>query len=223
MGSALLTMQLDNVLWRDANEINVGDLWKMLCTYCYLPRLANFDVLQQAIQVGVNSEDYFAYADGMSDGKYKGLKFNQYVGFIDRSGYLVKPLAALKQKAQESAQPQPGGGPVATPPGFGPATTPPGFGPADIPPHTGPADIPPAGPTNTRFSMATTLDSTRVIKNVSNQMDEIINHLTGIHGASVDIKLIVDAVMPNGTPQATVRTVTENCKTLKVEDFGFDE
>jgi len=220
---ALLTMQLDAVLWRDANEINVGDLWKMLCTYCYLPRLASFDVLVQAIQVGVNSEDYFAYADGMSDGKYKGLKFNQYVGFIDRSGYLVKPLAALKQKAQEGTQPQPGTGPIIPPPGFGPATTPHGFGPGDTPPGAGPIDTPPAGPTNTRFSMATTLDSTRVIKNVSNLMDEIINHLTGIHGASVDIKLIVDAVIPSGTPQATVRTVTENCKTLKVEDFGFEE
>ena len=220
---ALLTMQLDNVLWRDANEINVGDLWKMLCTYCYLPRLASFDVLMQAIQVGVNSEEYFAYADGMSDGKYKGLKYNQFVGFIDRSGYLVKPLAALKQKAQENAQQQTGSGPASTPPGFGPVTTPPGFGHVDIPPHIDPVDIPPAGPTNTRFSMTTTLDSTRVIKNVSNLMDEIINHLTGINGASVEIKLIVDAVIPNGTPQTTVRTVTENCKTLKVEDFGFDD
>jgi hypothetical protein len=54
-------------------------------------------------------------------------------------------------------------------------------------------------------------------------MDEVINHLTGITGGSVEIKLIVDAVIPNGTPQATVRTVTENCKTLKVEDFEFDE
>ena len=110
---ALLTMQLDDLLWRDANEINIGELWKMLCTYCYLPRLANFDVLQQAIQVGVNSQDHFAYAEGLGDGKYIGLKFNQYVGFIDRSGYLVKPLAALKQLAQGPTPPQPGPGPHA--------------------------------------------------------------------------------------------------------------
>ena len=71
--------------------------------------------------------------------------------------------------------------------------------------------------------MATTLDSTRVIKNVSSLMDEIINHLTAISGAEVEIKLIVDANIPEGTPQAIVRTVTENCKTLRVEDFGFDE
>ena len=53
---ALLNMQMENLLWQNRNEINVGDLWKLLCTYCYLPRLASFEVLQNAIQVGVNSE-----------------------------------------------------------------------------------------------------------------------------------------------------------------------
>ena len=102
---ALLNMQLDNLLWQDRNELNVGELWKLLCTYCYLPRLASFEVLQAAIQAGVNSEDYFAYADSVSDGKYVALKYNQYVGFIDKSGYLVKQIAALKQKAAEAANP----------------------------------------------------------------------------------------------------------------------
>jgi hypothetical protein len=217
---ALLTMQLDNLLWRDTNEIKINDLWKMLCTYCYLPRLANFDVLLQCIQTGVNSEEYFAYAEGMSDNRYVGLKFNQYVGFIDRSGYLVKPLAALKQKAAE-AQAQPG--PVIPPqPGPGPMPGPDPF----VPPQPGPGpviDTPPIGPTNTRFSMATTLDSTRVIKNVGNLMDEIINHLTSIDGANVEIRLLVDATMPDGTPQGIERTITENCGTLRVEDFGFDD
>ena len=27
----------------------------------------------------------------------------------------------------------------------------------------------------------------------------------------------------DGTPVTTVRTVTENCKTLRVDDFGLDE
>ena len=216
---ALLTMQLDDLLWRDANEINIGDLWKMLCTYCYLPRLANFDVLQQAIQVGVNSEDYFAYAEGVGDGKYKGLKYNLYVGYIDRSGYLVKPLAALKQLTQERAQPGPGSNPY--PPSF-PGTVPDPYSPPQ-PGEEPVIDDPPLRPLTTRFSMTTRLDSTRVIKNMSSLMDEIINHITSINGSNVEIRLIVDASIPDGVPQAIVRTVTENCKTLKVEDFGFDE
>jgi hypothetical protein len=30
-------------------------------------------------------------------------------------------------------------------------------------------------------------------------------------------------MMPDGTPVPTVRTVTENCRTLHVEDFGFED
>ena len=73
------------------------------------------------------------------------------------------------------------------------------------------------------FEMMTTLDSTRVVKNIGNLMDEVINHLMQVEGANVEIKLLVEATMPGGTPVTTVRTVTENCKTLKVESFGFDE
>lgn len=69
----------------------------------------------------------------------------------------------------------------------------------------------------------TTLDSTRIVKNVGNLMDEVINHLMQVDGSNVEIKLMVEASMPNGTPVTTVRTVTENCKTLKVERFEFNE
>ena len=207
---ALLNMQLDNLLWRDRNDINVGELWKLLCTYCYLPRLASFDVLQTAIQNGVNTDDYFAYADGIADGKYIALKYNQYVGFIDRSGYLVKQVAALKQKAAE-AQEKPVVLPVDYPPVQpGPKTDMP------TPPQ-------PKQPQNRHFAMTATLDTTRVIKNIGNLMDEVISHLMQVEGANVEIKLLVEATMPDGTPVTTVRTVTENCKTLKVESFGFEE
>lgn len=217
---ALLNMQLDNLLWRDKNELNVGDLWKLLCTYCYLPRLASFEVLHNAIQTGVNSEDYFAYADGVSDGKYVALKYNQYVGFIDKSGYLVKPIAALKQKAAEASNPAPRNTDpvILTPPSVG------GDGPV-APGVENPGFVPetPAKPQHCHFEMVTTLDSTRVVKNIGNLMDEVINHLMQVDGAKVEIKLLVEATMPDGTPFTTVRTVTENCKTLKVESFGFDE
>lgn len=78
---ALLNMQLEDLLWQGRNEIKVDELWKLLCTYCYLPRLASFEVLQTCIQNGVNSEDYFAYADSVTDGKYTALKYNQYRSF----------------------------------------------------------------------------------------------------------------------------------------------
>lgn len=220
---ALLNMQLDNLLWQDRNEINVGDLWKLLCTYCYLPRLSSFEVLQNTIQAGVNSEDYFAFTESVHDGKYVALKYNQYVGYIDRSGYIVKKDAALRQKAAETVTPSP------KPPVFGgndhPGNLLGGQGGA-VQPVSGSGDNPPQKPSkpqNHHFEMMTTLDSTRVVKNIGSLMDEVINHLMQVDGANVEIKLLVEATMPNGTPVTTVRAVTENCKTLKVERFEFDD
>lgn len=36
---ALLLMELNNLLWKDADHIEIKKLWDYLCTYCYLPRL----------------------------------------------------------------------------------------------------------------------------------------------------------------------------------------
>lgn len=213
----LLKMQLDNLLWQDREQINVGELWKLFCTYCYLPRLASADVLKDTIQRGVNSEDFFAYAEGHDGTKYIGLKYNQYVGFVDASGFVVKQMAALKQIASEKPidPPIPPVDPPINPP-VNPPINPP-VNPPVYPP------VVPETPLNTRFYMTTTLDNTRVIKNIGNLMDEVINHLMSIEGSQVEIKLLVDATMPNGTPVPIVRTVTENCRTLHVEDSGFQE
>lgn len=217
---ALLNMQMENLLWQDRNGINVGELWKLLCTYCYLPRLASFEVLQTAIQNGVNSNDYFAYADSVSDGRYVALKYNQYVGFIDRSGYLVKMMAALKQKAAEAQEK-----PVAPTHVWSDRPTEPNNYPPVQPgekpePHT-PSQ--PEQPKNKHFEMTATLDTTRVVRNVGNIMDEVINHLMQVEGANVEITLLVEATMPDGMPVTTVRTVTENCRTLKIDKFEFGE
>lgn len=218
----LLNMQLEDLLWQNRNELNVGELWKLLCTYCYLPRLASFEVLQATIQNGVNSDEYFAYADGFADGKYIALKYNQYVGFIDRSGYLVKQVAALKQLASEAGASRPA---VSVTPDImagGDDTQESISARSDnrVPTIT---LSQPSKPRNCHFEMMTTLDATRVVKNVGNLMDEVINHLLQVEGANVEIKLLVEATLPDGAPVTTVRTVNENCKTLKVDRFEFND
>lgn len=118
------------------------------------------------------------------------LKYNQYVGFIDKSGYLVKPIAALKQKAAEASNPAPRNNDpvILTPPSVG------GDGPV-APGVENPGFVPetPAKPQHCHFEMVTTLDSTRVVKNIGNLMDEVINHLMQVDGAKVEIKLLVEA------------------------------
>ena len=37
------------------------------------------------------------------------------------------------------------------------------------------------------------------------------------------VSLEIEAEMPSGAPENVVRTVTENCRTLKFESQGFEE
>ena len=159
-------------------------------------------------------------AAGASEGRFLDLKFNQFVGIIERSAYLVKVSAAQKQIVEEQAaqpapQPQPGSGGSMPVDGVAP------------PPVSGPADAPAAGesapaPQNTHFYMSAELDTTRINRDVQRLVEEVISHLTSVDGAQVEVSLEVNLNAPGGLSQQTVRTVSENCRTLKVKDFGFD-
>ena len=61
---ALLKMSLDELLWKDSDDITIKKLWEYLCTYCYLPRLASYSVLEDAIAKGVHSTEFFGIAAG---------------------------------------------------------------------------------------------------------------------------------------------------------------
>ena len=80
-----------------------------------------------------------------------------------------------------------------------------------------------AAPKNTRFFLTTKLDNTRINRDVSKLVEEVISHLIAQDGSSVEISLEVCAEKKEGYSQPIVRTVTENCATLKVESFGFEE
>ena len=51
----------------------------------------------------------------------------------------------------------------------------------------------------------------------------MISHITGLVGADVSVTLEIAADVSSGVPDKVVRTVTENCRTLKFRDHGFEE
>ena len=188
-----------------------------MCVRCYLPRLATFSVLEQAIVKGVASDEYFALAAAISDGKYVDLRYHEDIPSVNLSDILVKINVALKQKVAEQ-------GGTKTP-----------VSGSDIQ-HTGrdardTGDSPVQGenddrdavtPVNRRFYMSTKLDATRANRDMGVYVSEIIQHLTDLHGGHVELTLDVQAQIPDGIPASVVRTVSENCQTLKVHDFGFE-
>lgn len=217
---ALLLMQLDDLLGKDSNDIQIKNLWGYLSTYCYLPRLANYTVLEDTILRGLASDEYFALAGAYSGSRYVDLKFNKTLMSINQSDLLVKAQVAMKQivAEQKETPPQPGGQPGGEQPS--PDGTPGGEPPA------GPGGTPGPGPQptkdNTHFFMSAKLDTTRVNRDVNNYVQEIIQHLMAVEGSDVELTLEVNVNAPNGIPSGTVRTVSENCRTLKITNFGFD-
>ena len=213
---ALLKMELDNLLWKDSNHILVKSLWNYLTTYCYLPRLANFEVLESTIKAGVASEDIFAIASSVSDEHYSGLKYNQPILDVYSSDYIVKVLPALKQINQEMKES--GEQNESSDESNNSHDSKPG---ESMPSDTKTNSL--STTKDTQFFMSVKLDNTRVIRDLQKYLEEVINHLSSCDNCEVELHLEVNAKTPDGFSNETVRTVSENCITLKVENFGFDK
>jgi hypothetical protein len=217
-------MELNNVLWRDTNDIQIKKLWEYLCTYCYLPRLANKDVLENAIRTGLDSPEYFAFAAVFDGGRYVDLKFNQHIDIIEHSGYLVKTSVAQTQLAEEAKQRQQSEQDGGT---DKPTNTEDSYDSTNLQPKESEAsDVTtpaPELPKNRHFYMSAQLDNTRINRDVQRLVEEVISHLTSVDGAVLEISLEVNFAAPDGLQLQIVRTVSENCRTLKVQSFGFDE
>jgi len=223
----LLLRILDSVLWKDKDYIEIKTLWTYLTTYCYLPRLASFSALEEVIVNGLGSPDYFALAEGISNGRYVALKFNEQIIGFNPSDILVKVSVAKEQREREKQVVIPNGD--GQMPGLGDQSgngmgseSGTGFGNSgDF--GGGVGAQPPIQPQNKHFFMSATLDNTRIVRDVSRLVDEIVNHLSSVDGSTVEITLEVQAQSGEGFSVPTVRAVTENARTLKVDTYRFEE
>ncbi len=136
---------------------------------------------------------------------------------VDSAGLLVKPDLARHQSEAETVAPATGGSITGSSSG-GEGATGAGTG-------AGPGTAttrPQAAAQPKRFHATVTLDATRVGRDSSRIAEEVVAHLVGLVGSTVTVTLEIDAEMPAGTPDHVVRTVTENCRTLKFRSQGFE-
>ncbi|MBL8540233.1 MAG: DUF499 domain-containing protein [Betaproteobacteria bacterium] len=218
LGSTILRKHLDDVLWRRGDHVPVKQLVDDFARYLYLPRLVGPEVLVQAIQDGVAlltwRTDTFACAETYDEaaGRYRGLRAGQVVNVTsDSSVLVVRPDVALRQIDTES--------PPSTPP----------QDPSDnktrtrIEPDGDKGNQDPADARAKRFHGSVTLDPARVGRDAGRIAEEVVAHLAGLVGAAVKVTLEIQAEIPSGAPDNVVRTVTENCRTLKFSDHGFEQ
>lgn len=221
-----LRMELDRIpLWRGDN-VSVKQLVDDFGRYLYLPRLADAGVLLSAIRDGVAlltwEHDGFAYADGYDEAgkRYRGLRSAQQIVISDSDspGLLVKPGIARAQLDAESAVTSDSSTPTTVP---GSST---GAPASSTSPGVAPTSSSPAEPPRPkRFHGSVELDPARVGRDASRIAEEVIAHLSGLIGSNVKVTLEIEAQIPGGTPDNVVRTVTENARTLKFSNQGFEK
>ncbi|MGA2257860.1 MAG: hypothetical protein ABSG53_24620 [Thermoguttaceae bacterium] len=234
LGDLRLRHELDRVpLWR-GDHVGIKQLAEDVAKYLYLPRLRDQDVLVEAIREGVArltwQTEAFAYAEGWDEQKkrYKGLRAGQSIRvLVDASSLLVKPDVAAAQT--EADRPTPGGA-TAGGNGGGVGTgcgTPPSVGPGKPGIGTGTAGggtpTPVVAPLPKRFYGSVKLDSMRLSRDADNVAQEIVQHLNALVGTEVEVTLEVHAKISDGASPELVRTITENCRTLRFENYGFEE
>jgi hypothetical protein len=69
-----------------------------------------------------------------------------------------------------------------------------------------------------RFCGSVKINARMMAGDAGKIMEEVVKHLTTLYGANVQVTVEIQADIPGGVPEGTVRTVTENCRTLRFEE-----
>ena len=221
----LLRLQLDRVPLWPKDHISLSELWESLARYPYLPRLRDRAVLERAVADGPRQllweSEGFAVADGYDEGsgRYLGLvcggSLGRPAGAVTGATLLVKPAAALLQATADAASAvriEGEANAAATSVDEGSRQG------AD-----GPMPGPPAALRPHRFHGTVALDPRRLNRDVAAVTDELVQHLTALMDADVEVTLDIEATSRDGFPDEVVRTVSENARALHVRSHGFEE
>lgn len=220
-GGASLKLEMDKVpLWRgEGDHVAISQLIEDFARYHYLPRMKTPDVILQAIRDGLGllswEVESFAYAESYDEQakRYRGLRIDPNVPLSqDGQGLLVKPTVASKQLEAERP-PAPasvtsgGSSHISGQAGGLVSTGKPGEKVQQLP---------------KRFYGIVKVDALRLNRDVAKIAEEVIQHLTSKLGSKVEITLEIQAEIPPGIDEATARTISENCRTLKFTSQEID-
>lgn len=217
VAGSVLRFEIDQVpLWR-GNHVGVKQLVDDFAKYLYLPRVKNAQVILDAIQDGASrltwSQDTFAYADyyDATADRYRGLEAGRRPTVqMTANSVVVKPEVAARQIEADTVPPPPPPPPITDKDG------------KRLPPPPPPPPQPPKLALR-RFHGSVKIDATRLSRHVDLIASSVVQHLAGLLDATVTITVEIEAEIPSGAPDDVVRTVTENCRTLKFESSGFEE
>jgi hypothetical protein len=216
-GGTRVRMDLDRIpLWTERRDIGVDALWKAYCQFPYLPRLASFEVLANAISDGVSKitwdPETFAYADAHDGSRWVGLSVTQHVN-ARPGALLVHPDAAQQQLNAERRRAEGEEGESEVTPGAGPSS-------ASAPGPSGSGGSRSAADPSSFYGQFE-LDSVRAIRQLEEILRNVVEHLSAAPGASVNLTLEINAAA-DGFDDRVRRVVNENAGQLGAKSKEFE-
>jgi hypothetical protein len=228
----ILSMEmLQYNLWQGKNHITFRELWSDYTQYVYLHRLKNRSVLEKAIEAGVRSGEFFAWAEGLSAkvdsddvNRYEGLIFSSDSFFqITPDGLVVKADAAKaqieKEKKNSDSQSdlQDSATLISERTNFFPSGTSLVNG-SGINSGTSDSSV----PKPTHFYGTIKIDPAKIGSTAGLINTEVLQHFSQLPGVSINVSLDIQVNIPSGVPEDIVRIIRENCRTMKFDSSEFD-
>jgi hypothetical protein len=215
---------------KDHSDILIEKLWSDMCNYLYMPRLARPQILTDTIARGIESRDYFGYADSKTAAAahvlnenmevtepYMGFSFGERktIGFDSDAVVISKETAENYIKYLEANQEKP------TDESIAPKVPTGGTGPVETNKPTGEATSAPAKAT--RFFGVVSIDPIKAKLQFADIIDEVARHLGSDPHSTIEITVEITAQNAAGFDDATQRTVKENCGQLKFKSGEWEE
>jgi predicted AAA+ superfamily ATPase len=210
-GGVNLRLVLDGALaekWGAEHAFGLKLLWGWFAQYPYLPRLRDISVLEGAVRDGTSSllwrTETFAYAAAReAGGEYRGIVAGRLADTPVTSTSLIVDGSVLPD-------PLPGTG----------------VGPDPGPKPPGPDRGPEPARRVRRFHGDVALsDPRRPIPELTKIVDEVIGRLAQQTDVRLHVTVQVEAEHASeaGFTDEIVRTISENAKTLRFKDFGWEK
>jgi predicted AAA+ superfamily ATPase len=216
----MIRLDLDSKLSRawESGHISVGQLWSFYCSYPYLTRLKNRNVLADAIAevlgIIMFDEEGFALAESFDSttGTYSGLTLpgsNTVFGAITDHTLVIKPTVAHSQKSIKSDELkdltgnslEPKATPVVEVPGI---------------------SVNQLAKKDTRFFGVFEVDAERYSRDLNRLSQEILQHLSSIDGVELGISIEIHASVREGFSPEKIRVILENAKALRFKQSSFE-
>ena len=197
-------------------EVSALKVWQDCCHYLYLPRLVKDVVFKHAIEMGLQSQDFFGFASGKEGEKYLSFVFGDKTCIIlDESSLLIeRDAAAVYKNSIEPAV-------VESPPQPDSDTERP---PTSFPPEEeAPATPNPDRKQKRQFYGTIDLDPVKAKMDFAMIVDEVVQQFTSKLGVDVTISVEIQAKSKEGFDEVMQRTIKENCNVLKFNNAEFED